>query len=108
MLLLVGLFSSLWRRRSPMELFALVSLVFSLFYFTFVDRLMLPVYVFAFVASVDSLRALLRRKLNERAATVATGACLLLLIVVDFAPRAGWERFVKELNRLVNSLLCSA
>ena len=95
-LLLVGLFSSLWRRRSPMELFALVSLAFSLFYFSFIDRLMLPVYVFAFVGSIDSLRALLRRKMNERVATVATGACLLLLIVVDFAPRAGWEQIRSE------------
>jgi hypothetical protein len=96
LLLLVGLFSSLWRRRSPMELFALVSLVFSLFYFSFVDRLMLPVYVFAFVGSVDSLRALLRRRTNERTTTAAIGVCLLLLIVADFAPRAGWEQIRSE------------
>jgi len=96
LLLLMGLFSSLWRRRSPMELFALGSLVVSLFYFSFVDRLMLPVYVFAFVASIDSLRALLRRRTSERMATTAIGACLLLLIVVDFAPRAGWEQIRSE------------
>jgi len=96
LLLLVGLFASLWRRRSPMELFALVSLAFSLFYFSFVDRLMLPVYVFAFVGSVDSLRALLQRKTSERVATAAIGACLLLWIVADFAPRAGWEEFRSE------------
>ena len=96
LLLLMGLFSSLWRRRSPMELFALVSLVFSLFYFSFIDRLMLPVYVVAFVGSVDSLRTLLRRKTNERMATAAMGVCLLLLIVADFAPRAGWEQIRSE------------
>jgi hypothetical protein len=96
LLLLLGLVSSLWRRRSPMELFALVSLVVSLFYFSFVDRLMLPVYVFAFVGSIDSLRALLRRRTNERVATTAIGVCLLLLIVADFAPRAGWEKIRSE------------
>jgi hypothetical protein len=96
LLLLLGLFSSLWRRRSPMELFALVSLVFSLFYFSFVDRLMLPVYIVAFVGSVDSLRALLRRRTNERMATTAIGACLLLLIAADFAPRGGWEQIRSE------------
>jgi hypothetical protein len=96
LLLLIGLFSSLWRRRSPMELFALVSLVFSLFYFSFIDRLMLPVYVVAFVGCVDSLRTLLRRKTNERMATAAMGVCLLLLIVADFSPRAGWEQIRSE------------
>jgi hypothetical protein len=79
-----------------MELFAVVSLVFSLFYFSFIDRLMLPVYVIAFVGGVDSLRTLLRRRTNERMATAALGVCLLLLIVADFAPRAGWEQIRSE------------
>jgi hypothetical protein len=57
---------------------------------------MLPVYVFAFVGSVDSLRALLRRRTNERTATTAIGVCLLLLIVADFAPRVGWEQIQSE------------
>jgi hypothetical protein len=96
LLLLMGLFSSLWLRRSPMELFALVSLVVSLFYFSFIDRLMLPVYIVAFVGSIDSLRTLLLRKTNERMATAAMGVCLLLLIVADFSPRAGWEQIRSE------------
>jgi len=96
LLLLTGLFSSLWRRRSAMELFALASCVVSLFYFSFVDRLMLPVYVFGFVGSVDSLRALLRRRTNERMATAAIAVGLLLVIATDFAPRAGWEQIRSE------------
>jgi len=91
-LLMTGLLSSLWRRRSPMELFALTSLVVSLFYFSFVDRLMLPIYIIAFAASVDSFSAVLRLRLGQRMTTGLIGFCLIVWIGADLAPRAGWEQ----------------
>jgi len=90
-LLLVGcLLIQLVRRRTPAEWFALGVLFVISIYFIFTDRLALPVYVFALAATVEVLRDLSRR-VGARAALIVPALVLLLLIVVDFKPRHGWD-----------------
>ena len=80
------------RTRDAACFFALGLLLFLLTYFGFQDRLLLPVYLIAFPATVALAREVAVRLLGLRAGTGLTGAILVALLVVDFAPRSGWTR----------------
>jgi hypothetical protein len=84
------------RRREAAEFFVAGSLLALVTYFSFRNRLVLPIYVLGLPAAVDVGRDLLARAAGERAAAFALGAALLLLIGIDFAPRRGWDEIERR------------
>lgn len=85
----------LFKRRGSAEFSVFFSLTLLLPYFAFRDRLLLPIYVLAFAASVEALRDLLQRLGGKTVATVGVAALLLGLIALDFAPREHWDTIRK-------------
>jgi 4-amino-4-deoxy-L-arabinose transferase-like glycosyltransferase len=95
LLVACALFVLAKRRASP-ELFVLLTLAVVSFYFGFAGRLLLPVWVLALPAAVETARDLGRFALGERRARVVTGALLVALIAVDFEPRRDWDEIERE------------
>ncbi|MBI5365225.1 MAG: glycosyltransferase family 39 protein [Planctomycetes bacterium] len=78
------------RRRGAAELFACGAILLVLPYFSFQDRLLLPVLMIAWTAAAELLEELGTRRLGARGPLVAlVPVCALLAI--DFHPRANWE-----------------
>lgn len=99
-LFVLALAANAWRRRargeSTAELFAFGGIAIVLPYFSFQDRLLLPVLFVAWVASAELLELVGARLVGAaRAPLVALVPCLALLIV-DFHPRANWDAIQKE------------
>jgi hypothetical protein len=91
LLMLACVLFALVRRRAPAECFTIGVLLVVAIYFVFTDRLVLPVFVFALVATVEVSRDLVRKIAGMTAATVVPAAALLLLIAIDFKPRHDWD-----------------
>jgi hypothetical protein len=89
--LIAGLVVVLIRRRAAAEFYAAALLCVVAVYADYQDRLVLPVYLLALPASVDTLLALARRVLPRPAAAATIGAALVLLIAADVSPRRGWD-----------------
>jgi 4-amino-4-deoxy-L-arabinose transferase-like glycosyltransferase len=89
--LLAGLLHAIVRHRGPAELFAAASLGVALVYFDFRTRLMLPVFAIALAATVEMTRHVARRLSTERRATALTAAAVLVVGLLDFAPRRDWR-----------------
>lgn len=107
LLLLAGLVRAAVKHRESGELFALASLAVVLVYFGFFARLLLPVYVLALPASVETLRDGLRRLgVGATAALAATAAAVALLVAVDWPPRREWDRIQDDHARYLRN--CSA
>ncbi len=82
--------------RRSRELFAFGGIAIVLPYFSFQDRLLLPVLFVAWVASAELLELVGTRVLGAaRAPLVALVPCLALL-TLDFHPRANWDAIQKE------------
>lgn len=78
------------RRREPAELFALSALALLSVYFSFVPRLVLPVYALALPAAAELLRDALVRVLAPRAAAVVAPVALGLVLAANAEPRRDW------------------
>lgn len=91
----LGLFG-LARRRDPCLLFLCAVVAIVLVYFSFQDRLMLPVYVLCVPAAADLLLAFASRRFAPGIARALVAAALLTLALVDFRPRAGWRELEQE------------
>jgi hypothetical protein len=78
------------RRRAAAEWFVAAVGAVVACYFVFTDRLALPLFVFGLAATVEVLRGWTARAVGPRAATVLPALVLVLLIAVDFEPRADW------------------
>lgn len=95
------------KRRESSELFVLGSMGVISVYFGFAPRLLLPLLVLALAATVEALGDLgrlcargapePRRKL---AGELLAGAALVALLVLDFAPRKGWDEIEEQHDRL--------
>jgi hypothetical protein len=92
LLLLLGLTYGLAKRREPMEFFALGALATISIYFSFQNRLVLPIYVICLGATVEMGRDLVRRVASPRVAVVAVALALVVLALFRFEPRRGWDR----------------
>lgn len=92
----------LFRRPDPAEFFALGLLSVIAFYFVFVDRLILPIYVFGLAATVQVTHDLLRRITGSRRTTILMSVALLMLIAWDFTPRANWDQIERRHNDWVD------
>lgn len=99
--LLAAVLVQLVRRREPAELFTVLSVLVIVFYFSYQERLALPV----FALSLFSLLAVLRdaaRALAWRVAGAAVPLALLaVLFVADFQPHPNWEHFASVDRRRV-------
>ncbi|MDJ0851163.1 MAG: glycosyltransferase family 39 protein [Myxococcota bacterium] len=104
--LLLGLLVQGLRRRDTAELFAALCLGVVLVYFGFSWRLLLPVYLIALAAAVETLREGLRRLAPEPTPTLACLAALLALLVVDLpgGPRAEHEAEHRRLEEFAASV----
>jgi hypothetical protein len=91
LLLAAGCLRALIKRRAPAEFFAAATLLVMSFYFSFLDRLVLPLYALGLAATVELLRDLFAAIGGTRFATGVTIAALLGLLVVDLEPRQGWR-----------------
>jgi hypothetical protein len=103
--LLAAILFVAWRRREPAEIFALAATAVLLVYFGFRDRLVLPIWILALSAAAECALLLARRWLHARA-EIAVAVLLLALPVLDFRPRAGWDRIEKA--HTVTTELCTA
>jgi hypothetical protein len=86
------------RRRAAAEWFVAVLGGVLALYFSFIDRLALPLYVIAFAAAVEVLRDLVRRVAGARAGTLVPAVLLVGLIALDFDPRPRWDE-IRERHR---------
>lgn len=93
------------RRRETAELFTLATVALLCAYFGLRDRLVLPVWILALPAAAECALLLGRRTLADRAEP-AIAALFLALPILDFRPRAGWEKIEKNHEATVQ--LCSA
>ncbi|MFN0245012.1 MAG: ArnT family glycosyltransferase [Planctomycetota bacterium] len=84
------------RRRDPCVLFLCAVVAIVLVYFSFQDRLMLPVYVLCVPAAADLLLALASRRVAPRVARGLVATAMLALALLDFRPRAGWRELEHE------------
>lgn len=109
-LFVLALLARAWRGRGAAELFACGAILLVLPYFSFQDRLLLPVLMIAWTAAAELLEELGARLFGARGQLVAlVPACALL--VVDFHPRANWaevrhahetcERWAARANELL-------
>jgi hypothetical protein len=103
--LLAALVFVAWRRREPAEIFALAAVAVLLVYFGFRDRLVLPIWILALPATAECALLLARRAFRARA-EIAVAVLFLALPVLDFRPRAGWDRIEKA--HAVTTELCAA
>lgn len=83
---------TLWRRRESAELFAGAFLVVLLVYFGFRDRLALPLWLVVLPAAAEGLLVLARSRSGGALATAIVAAPLVVLPLLDFRPRSGWDR----------------
>ena len=90
-------------RRAPRELDHVTILALIL---GFGSLALLPVYLVALPATVETLRDLGRRLSSLRAANLAVAALLAVLVGVEFAPRRGWSE-MQENHDAFNEI-CSA
>lgn len=102
-LLLASLVVVLVRRREPAEIFALGVAAILAFYFDFVDRLVLPVYVIGFAASVEVAENLAERALGPHGARFAVCAGLGLLIAFDLGPLPN-RSSIEETHRVFSEI----
>jgi hypothetical protein len=103
--LLAAILFIAWRRREPAEIFALAATAVLCIYFGFRDRLVLPIFILALVAAAECALLLARRVPHARA-EIAVAVLLLALPVLDFRPRASWDRI--ETAHTVTTELCTA
>jgi cytochrome c oxidase subunit IV len=80
------------RRRMPAELFCLATLASISIYFGFRERLLLPVYVISMFAAARVISDFLARRVGIRLAAILTSVLVLIMAVVDAAPRVNWAR----------------
>ncbi len=83
---------TLVRRRESAELFALMVLGVLLVYFGFRDRLVLPLWILLLPAAVEGFLWCCERLGRARMARAAAALLLVALPILDFRPRAGWDR----------------
>jgi hypothetical protein len=96
LMLIVGSLVALVKRRAPADFFTWLALGVIAIYFGFDDRLLMPVYVLAFPATVEIVQDVLRRLVGARGATALITAGVLGLCVLDFEPRADWPRIQRQ------------
>lgn len=97
--LLAALCIQLIRRRAPAEIFTALYTLIVVFYFSYLERLALPVFVFCLLALLELLRDATRSLAGRAAGLALPLAILAVLFVQDFKPRANWpkiERADKE------------
>jgi hypothetical protein len=95
------------RRRAPAELFATGLLLVMAFYFGSSDRLLLPIYLIAFPATVEVVRDAVGCWTGARTASAVAAAAVVLLAVVDLRPRHNWdsvERRHRQFEALARAL----
>lgn len=90
--LLAALLVQALRRREPAELFTLLYLLVVVFYFSYLERIALPVFVFSLLALLELLRDASRSLAGRAAGLGVPLAFLAVLFVLDFSPRANWPR----------------
>jgi 4-amino-4-deoxy-L-arabinose transferase-like glycosyltransferase len=90
LLVLASLIVLVKRREAP-EVYAVGALLLLGLYFDLRDRLLLPIYVLTLAAAVEVLRDAAVRVAGIRRGALLVGASLTALIVLDFAPRRGWD-----------------
>src|SRR5262249_33355511 len=73
------------------ELFAWAGIASVLPYFSFQDRLLMPVMLVAWTCAAELLETLGARVLGTRRAPIAACAPALVLLAFDFHPRANWD-----------------
>lgn len=97
------LLSSLWvlaKRRSPADFYVFLSIGLLTVYFGYQPRLLLPVYVIAFPALLETVRDAVGRLLPGRAGTIAAAAVVVAWGAVTVkSPRAGWDPIRKAHER---------
>ncbi len=81
-----------WRRRSSLELFAWIHVAVLLVYFAFKDRLALPIWIALLPAAIEGFLVVARPLLGPRVVTAVAGVLLLVMPILGFRPRSGWER----------------
>ena len=99
-LALLGLLVVAWRRRAPAEFFVIGVLVLLASYYDFRSRLLLPAFVLLVPATIEWMRTALQRFTTPRLAGLSCCAAVLLLIVTDFGPRAGWPAIAQRHHHL--------
>ena len=99
-LALLGLLGAAWRRRAPAELFVIGVLLLLASYYDFRSRLLLPAFVLLVPAVIEWMRTVLQRFTTPRIAELSCCAAVLLLIITDFGPRAGWSAIAQRHQHL--------
>lgn len=97
--LLAALLIQLLRRREPAELFTALYVLVVVFYFSYLERIALPVFIFSLLALLELLRDATRSLAGRAAGLAVPLAFLAVLFVLDFNPRENWpqiERAAKE------------
>ncbi len=99
-LFVLALAANAWRRRargrSSAELFAWAGIAIVLPYFSFQDRLLLPVLFVAWVSAAELLELVGARLVGATRASLIALVPSLALLLVDFHPRANWDAIQKE------------
>lgn len=90
--LLAALFIQLLRRREPAEIFTILYTIVVVFYFSYLERIALPIYAFSLLALVGLLRDATRSLAGRAAGLAVPLAFLSLLFVLDFKPHARWPQ----------------
>jgi len=96
LMMLAGSLVVLVRRREPAEVFTWLALGVIAIYFGFDDRLLMPIFVLVFPATVEVVQGLVRRAAGRGVATAAVTLGVLALCALDFAPRAEWPRIRRQ------------
>ncbi len=95
-LILCGALYGLVVRRRASDFVTWAMLAVISVYFGFDDRLLVPVWVLAFPATLEALRDVGAKLAGARAGSALAHAVCLGFLVVDCAPRADWERIERQ------------
>jgi len=91
-LLLAALLIQLLRRREPAEIFTILYALVVVFYFSYLERLALPVFILCLLALIEVLRDATRSLAGRAAGLAVPLAFLAVLFVQDFKPHANWPQ----------------
>ena len=100
LLFLAALASAWWRRREAAYPFCFFALALVSIYFDFATRLLLPVFVVAFAAFADGLKAASSRLIGHKGSNVLVCVTLLALGTLDVSPRQNWPNIRKAHRQL--------